>query len=248
MALPPGVTEADRIKDPRGGYIILGSDGGIFNEDGSPSFYGSMFSYKPGQDTLAGQHQYGKGALALNAGGGYSITDTAGRKYDFDTAAARGFGLNVPDQQSTLNADPAMLAFLRTSGLSLETAANQVRNQTASINAAKDTALGDIKNQYDEQGRTTAGSRESRGVLRSSGTQQALDQVERQRIAATTNRQNEAAGQISSLNQGLVNQVLGQQTKAAELGLNIGQNQDYAAQLDGIKKKYAPELAAGGLS
>ena len=247
MALPPGVTEVDRIAAPGGGFYVLGSDGGVFTEGAAP-FYGSMHSFKSGQDTLAGQHQYGKGALSLNAGGGYSVTDSAGRKYDFDTNAAKGFGLNVPQQQNTLNADPAMLAFLRTSGLSLETAANQVRNQTAAIQAAKDVAMGDIANQYGEQARTTQGNREARGVLRSSGTQQALDQVERARMSAITGKQNEAATQIGGLNSGLVNQVLGQQQKAAELGLNIGQNQDYTDQMNQLKKKYAPELAAGGLS
>ena len=153
----------------------------------------------------------------------------------------------TPAPQNTLDADPAMLAFLRTSGLSLETAANQVRNQTAAINAAKDVALGDLANQYGERSRTTAGSREARGVLRSSGTQQALDQVERARMNATVSKQNEAAGQISGLNQGLVNQVLGQQQKAAELGLSTGQAQDYNDQIQGIKKKYQSELAQGGL-
>lgn len=246
MALPPGVTEVDRIAAPGGGFYVLGSDGGIFTEGAAP-FYGSMHSYGD-KDTLRGQHQYGKGALSLNAGGGYSVTDSAGRRYDFDTAAAKGFGLNVPAQTNTLNADPAMLAFLRTSGLSLETAANQVRQQTAALQAAKDVSLGDINNSYGEQARTTTGSREARGVLRSSGTQQALDQVERARLAATTSKQNEVAGQISGLNQGLVNQVLSQQQKAAELGLSTGQNQDYAEQLNQIKRKYAPELAAGGLS
>lgn len=247
MALPPGVTEVDRIAAPGGGFYILGSDGGVFTEGGAP-FYGSMQSFKPGQDTLAGQHQYGKGALSLNAGGGYRVTDTAGRGYDFDTNAARGFGLNVPDQANTLNTDPAVLAFLRTSGLTLETAANQVRNQTAAVNAAKDVSLGDIANQYDQSMNRTGGSYEARGIGRSGSALEALNQVERARGSAILSKQNEAAGQISSLNQGLVNQVLGQQQKAAELGLSTGQNQDYNEQLNQIKRKYAPELAGGGLA
>jgi hypothetical protein len=247
MALPPGVNEVDRIAAPGGGFYVLGSDGGVFTEGAAP-FYGSMWNFKPGQDTLAGKHEFGKGALSLNPTGGYSVTDSGGRKYDFDTNAAKGFGLNVPQQGNTLNADPAMLAFLRTSGLSLETAANQVRTQTAALQAAKDVAMGDINNQYGEQARSTQGNREARGVLRSSGTQQALDQVERARMNAVTGKQNETATAIGGLNSGLVNKVLEQQQKAAELGLSTGQNQDWDATLAGIKKKYAPELAAGGLS
>lgn len=243
MALPAGVQVADRIAAPGGGEYVLGSDGAVYALGGA-AYYGGLNNMKG--DTLAGKHQLGAGSLRLNPTGGYTITDTAGRAYNLDTAYARANGFQVPEQGNTLNADPAMLAFLRTSGLTLETAANQVRQQTGAINAARDTAVGDINNQYEGQARTASGSREARGVLRSSGTQQALDQVERQRLAAETAARNNAATQISGLNSGLVNKVLEQQGKAAELGLSIGQRQDYDETIAGLKRKYAPEL--GGLS
>lgn len=244
-ALPAGVKVADRIAVPGGGEIVIGDDGAVYALGGA-AYYGGLNNMKG--DTLAGKHQFGQGALSLNPTGGYSIRDTEGRQYNLDTAYARGAGFQVPDQGNTLNADPAMLAFLRTSGLSLETAANQVRQQTAALQAAKDVSLGDINNQYGEQSRRTHGGFESRGVSRGSSHQQAQDQNERQRLAATTSKQNEVAGQVGSLNTGLVNQVLSQQQKAAELGLSTGQSQDYADTLNQIKRKYAPELAAGGLS
>lgn len=248
--LPPGVKEVQRIPAPGGGFYVLGDDGGVFaisDEQGkTPAFYGSVPGVKG--DTLAGKHKFAAGGLTLNPGGGYTATDTEGRGYGFDTNYARANGLQVPEQQSTLAADPAMLAFLRTSGLSLETAANQVTQQTAAINAAKDVALGDIGNQYDETARKTHGSYESRGVSRGSSHQQAQDQVERARTGAVVAKQNEAASQISGLNTSLVNKVLEQQGKAAEYGLTAGQNQDYDAQTNTLKKKYAPQLAAGGLS
>lgn len=250
VGLPAGVKEVQRIAAPGGGYYVLGSDGGIFaisDEQGkTPAYYGGVNNVKG--DTLAGQHQFGEGALALNPTGGYTVTDTGGRQYGFDTNYARGQGYQVPDQGSTLTTDPAFMAFLRTSGLGLETAANQVRQQTGAINAALQTSLGDIGNNYDEQARRTKGGYEARGILRSSDQQQASDQVERARLSAQTTAQNNAANQIGGLNSGLVNKVLDQQGRAAELGLTTGQSQDYDAQLTGLKKKYAPELAAGGLS
>lgn len=248
--LPAGVKEVQRIAAPGGGYYVLGSDGGVFalaDDNGkSPAFYGSVPGIKG--DTLAGQHQFGEGALELNPTGGYTLTDTGGRKYGFDTNYARANGLNVPDAGNTVTSDPAFLAFLRTSGLGLETAANQVRQQTGSVNAALQTSLGDIGNNYDESGRRTAGSHEARGILRSSDTQQAMDQNERARLSAQTAAQNNASNQIGSLNSGLVQKVLDTQNRAAELGLQTGQNQDYDSQINQIKKKYQPELSAGGLT
>lgn len=248
--LPPGVKEVQRVAAPGGGYYVLGSDGAVFaisDEQGrTPAYYGGVNNVKG--DTLAGQHQFAQGALSLNPTGGYTITDSGGRNYGFDTNYARANGYQVPDAGSTLTSDPAFLAFLRTSGLSLETAANQVRQQTGAINAARDTALGDIDYSAGNQRNATAGGREARGVLRSSGTNEALDQVERNRLAQRAAKENEAATQIGSLNQGLANQVLAQQGKAAELGLSTGQSQSYDASLNDLKKRYAPELAAGGLS
>ncbi|HYD46169.1 MAG TPA: hypothetical protein VEA79_12965, partial [Phenylobacterium sp.] len=176
------------------------------------------------------------------------LTDTEGRSYGFDTNYAKGQGYNVPEVGNTLFTDPAIMAFIRASGQTIETAANQVRQQTGAINAALQTTLGDIDFNAGENKRKTHGSFESRGVSRGSSHQHAQDVVERNRLAAQTSAQNTAATQIGNLNSGLVNTVLGQQQKAAELGLTTGQNQDWDATQQSIKQKYAPELAAGGMT
>jgi hypothetical protein len=241
--LPTGVKEVQRIAAPGGGFYVLGSDGGVFaiaDATGkTPSFYGSVPMTNP-----QGKRNYT--GLELNPTGGYTVTGDDGSRYNFDTNFARANNLNVPEAASTLTSDPAFMAFLRTSGLGLETAANQVRQQTGAINAATQTAMGDIDNTYGEQSRRTAGSYESRGVSRGSSHQQAQDQVERGRITAKTAKNTEAATSIGNLNSSLVNKVLETQGKAAELGLNVGQQQDLDAQIGTLKKKYAPEL--GGLS
>lgn len=248
VGLPPGVKEVQRIAAPGGGFYVLGSDGGVFaiSDDAgkTPQFYGSYHMLAPEQ--RQGQRSFT--GIELNPTGGYSLTSDKGERYDFDTNLAKGLGLNVPQAGNTVTSDPAFLAFLRTSGLSLETAANQVRQQTASINAARDTAIGDIDFNAGENRRTTSGGYESRGIIRSSSHQQAQDRVERQRLAQRTAKENEASTQIAGLNQGLANKVLEQQTKATELGLSTADRQNYDAELGKLKKKFAPELAAGGLS
>lgn len=246
MALPPGVKEVQRIAAPGGGFYVLGSDGGVFaisdDQGRTPQFYGSYGNLRPEQ--RQGQRSFT--GIELNPTGGYSLTSDKGERYDFDTNTARGLGLNVPEAGNTVTSDPAFLAFLRTSGLELETAANQVRQQTGAINAGLQTARGDIDYSAGESRRRTAGSHESRGIIRSSTHQQAQDRVERDRLNQIAAREGQAASQISGLNQGLVQRVLGQQQRAAELGLSTGQRQDLDAQLGSIKKKYANEL--GGLS
>lgn len=248
--LPPGVKEVQRIAAPGGGYYVVGSDGGVFaiaDDNGkTPAFYGSV----PGMqgDTLAGQHQFGANALTLNPGGGYSLADTAGHQYGFDTNYAKANGLQVPDQASTLPSDPAFLAFMRSSGLGLETAANQVQQQTGNINAALTTATGDLNHSYDQSQDRIGGSYEARGIGKSGESLRGLNENEYQRGKALSNAQSTAANQISTLNQGLVAKVLDQRSKAAELGLSTGQNQDLDASQTAFKTKYAKELAGGGLT
>jgi hypothetical protein len=243
--LPAGVHEVQRVAAPGGGTYVVGSDGAVYALGGA-AYYGGGNNIKG--DTLAGQHQFGADALRLNPTGGYTLTDTAGRSYGLDTNYARANGFNVPDQGNTLYSDPAFLAFQRASGLGLETAANQVRQQTGAINAALQTNLGDLANQYNENSRRTQGGYESRGILRSSDTQQGLDQVERARSQAVSAANSGAANQISGLNQSLASQIAGQQNKAAELGLTTAQGQDYNNMISGIQRKYAPELANSGIA
>lgn len=244
--LPPGVKEVQRIAVPGGGTYVVGSDGGVFalpDEQGKQAaFYGSVPGLKG--DALAGQHQFGAGALTLNPTGGYSLTDTAGHNYGFDTAFAKANGYNVPAQGNTLNADNATLAFLRASGLGEETAANDVNRRVGAINAALTTSIGDLGNQYDQTAKRTQGGYEARGVLRSGETQQGLDQVERARQAALGNAKQTAAGTIADLHTGLMNQIIGNQNKAAEMGSTEAQRQDADANTTALKQKY-PEAFGG---
>jgi hypothetical protein len=245
--LPAGVHEVQRVAAPGGGYYVMGSDGGVFavpDEQGrTPQFYGSVPGVKG--DSLAGHHQFGPGGLTLNPAGGYTVTDQAGHQYGFDTNYARANGLQVPDAASTLPSDPAYMAFMRASGLGLQTAANQVRQNTASINAALQTSMGNLQNDYDQQAKNRQGGYESRGVLRSGETQQGLDQVERARANAVSQAQGGAATQIQGLNQTLAQRIADVQNQAAERGLSTAQTQDMDSQLTQLKNQY-PEYYAGG--
>jgi hypothetical protein len=243
--LPAGVHEVQRVAAPGGGFYVLGSDGGVFAlPDASgktPAYYGSV----PGLqgDALAGQHQFASGGLSLNPTGGYTLTDSAGRQYGFDTGYANSRGYAVPAQGNTLNADPATLAFLRASGLGEETAANDVNRRAGAINAALATSIGDLNNSADEGARRTQGGFESRGILRSSDTNQALDQAERARATAESNARQTAAGQIADLHTGLMNQILANRNHAAELGATTAQSQDADANLTRLKTQYPDAFA-----
>lgn len=238
--LPAGVKEVQRVAAPGGGYYVLGSDGGVFalsdDQGKTPAFYGSVPGIKG--DTFAGQHQFGAGALSLDPTGGYTVRDTAGRTYGFNTDYARGQGYQVPDAANTIMSDPAMMAFLRTSGLGIDQAAANVQMQTANLREQQNLRQGEINMDYDKQQRSTRGNYESRGILRSSDRQQAEDSGEQMRGRALESNRQATGDQIAGLNRGLTQQVLGVQQQAAEKSLGIADNQAIDAWGNEMRKKY----------
>lgn len=238
MALPPGVSEVSRVAAPGGGYYILGSDGGIFTEGAAP-FYGSMWSYKPGEDTLAGQHKYDANSLQLLPDGGYTVRDTEGRTYRFGAAEARGFGLNVPDKPQlpakNVYENPAFLAFLRTSGLEMDTAAADVARQESALQQALASSVADLQTQGAQARRGIDQNFESRGVFRSGARGERLGEQEALTNTAIASRQAGTADQVAALRGSLANKVAEQGRRAGELGLSIDDT-DYAKQQDSILK------------
>jgi hypothetical protein len=66
-------------QDPTGGYIYLGSNGGIFNEDGS-NYYGSYTGLTPNQQVQKPGTATG---LNLSPNGGYTEVFSSGATYAF---------------------------------------------------------------------------------------------------------------------------------------------------------------------
>lgn len=80
MALPPGVTEVGRVAAPGGGYWLLGSDGGVFQEE-TQNFYGSYWS-------LDAKHRNDPkrawDRIETTGEGGYAIISTNEERYEFN--------------------------------------------------------------------------------------------------------------------------------------------------------------------
>lgn len=248
MALPPGVTEVSRVAAPGGGYYILGSDGGIFTE-GSAQFYGSMHSFAPGQDTLAGQHQYDANSLSLNPTGGYTVKDTAGRSYNFDTNAARGFGLNVPEPRNPLYEDPAFQAFVRSSGLGLDIAAADIDRQISAKNRAYTAAVSDLTDPVYgsiEQGRKNLNnSFETRGVLRSGARDVAANQYDVRANKTLSDMAATHSDEVAGLRSQMPAKIADVARQGSEKGLDVGANQEYQRGLDDLRKKYPNVYGTG---
>lgn len=102
MALPPGVTEVNRIAAPNGGYWILGSDGGVFTEGGA-SFYGSY----PGLDPGSRQgDRMGWARIEPTPEGGYTLVSGRGERYSFNPPAAAAPPAPPAPPTPTVQADP----------------------------------------------------------------------------------------------------------------------------------------------
>ncbi len=139
---------------------------------------------------------------------------------------------------STEYTDPSILAFLRASGMSQETAAADVARRRTAIEQALGTSIKDLEDQGEVSRENISGNAESNGVFRSG---QLSTDLQRQR-ASQLRRQgaltDQAGYQIGNLTSSLQQQIAENQQKAAELGLAGSQNADIATGKAGIDTKY----------
>lgn len=227
---------------------MLGSDGSVYAEDGA-QYYGGANNIKG--DSLAGQHQFDQNSLALDPAGGYKITDTAGHTYDLNTdyAKANGFaGGNTP-ATNPLYQDPAFQAFIRSSGLGLETAAADIDRQVAAKNRAYTAQMSDLTDPvYGSiaQGRQNlAGGYESRGLSRSGERDMGLNKYD---VAQGKSLSDLAAGNaeaVSGLQAQMPAKIADVAAQGAEKGLDVGASQEYNTGLGELKKKYPNAYGTG---
>lgn len=134
--------------------------------------------------------------------------------------------------------DPTVLAFLRSSGLSEQTAANDVARRQAAIGQALNTNLNDLGAQGQIARRNIAGNFESRGVLASGQALQAQAENEAQQARQQTAMQQNAMNQINDLSGQLAQQVANNQQRASELGVQSYINNSLAAGKAAINDQY----------
>lgn len=208
------------------GYYLVGADGGIFSF-GDAKFQGAL----PGLqgDTLAGQHKIGTGGFKLNSAGGYSLTDTEGRAYDFGPKAPKA---------NPLYSDPDFLAFTRAADYTIDAAAADVARRQGAINRALANDLTTLADSRDKDLTGVDNSHEARGVYRGGARLRDRSKTE----ADYANREGQVRDQrtqeITEIGSSLTNTVAGLQQKAAELGYGTAGEQALGQGYEAVQKKY----------
>lgn len=167
------------------------------------------------------------------------ITNTA------DDAAANPAYTPSSMQLADIYKDPTVQAFLRASGLSEQTAANDVARRQAAINTALNTNLDDLAAQGDIARRNIAGNQEARGVYRSGQTLQRTAEQQAAQARQQSALQQNALNQVNDLSGQLAQQVANNQQRAAELGTTAYINNALAAGKAGIDSTYSNDAGAG---
>ena len=213
--LPPGVVGVAEIPAPGGGKWILGADGGVFAVDGAP-YLGSYQGLDAGTKNDPNRTFTGIEA----AGNGYALTSGTGERYQFD---GQGGSPPAPDQAAapSLYSNPAFLAFLRSSGLGIETAANDVAKREGAINVALASKIPELQEQGRRNLRGIDNSFESRGVFRSGTRMDKRAESEYDTNNLIAGAETDAANQVGELKSSLAQTVANQAGRGAELGLSL---------------------------
>lgn len=230
--IPAGANVQSVVPAPGGGYLAVGADGGVFALGGA-QFHGNYFDV-PAQHRNDPNRRFT--GIEAKPGGGYAIVSSTGEKYDFGPPAPA---------PNTLVTDPAYQAFQRTSGLGLETAAQNVARKRLAIDTALGQNIADTEHAGEQQRKGISGGFESRGVFRSGAHRLGLDEQERQQAVTTSTARTTAAGQIAADQEGLIGEVGRIQREAAEKGLSTAQTQDLDAGIEALRKKYPDAFASG---
>lgn len=149
---------------------------------------------------------------------------------------------------SSLYNDPTIMAFLRSSGLGEQVAANEVARRQAAIQQALGTNIEDLGAQGEIARRNIAGSQEASGVFRSGQTLQRTAEQEQQQARTQGALQQQATNQLNDLQGNLAMQVAQNQQKAAELGTQQYVKNALASGKAGIDAQYGGNDQGSGAS
>jgi hypothetical protein len=235
----PGTNEriVGSIPSPDGtGYIFLGEKGGVFAPQGG--FQGSYYSLDPSVRNDPNRRFTG---IEGHDGGGYTLrTDNPDEHYDFAPPPP------PPPTPNPIYSDPAIQAFLRTSGLGLDIYAADTERQVNNVNRVVNTQVGDLQFQQGEANRRVGQQHENRGMYRSGGRLRGQAVSDRTYNDKITDTQNQGAQQVGTLVSGLAGKVAETWGKAAEQGLDIGADQLYGTGDEDLRKKYPNAFAKAG--
>lgn len=228
MGIPARANIVKIVDAPGGGKLALGADGGVFALGGA-QFHGAYTQ-------LAAEDRQGNRSfkdIQVNPDGSYKlISNIPGQEYNFGPKAPQGPAPN------SLYQDPAFLAFLRSSDLSLETAAGDVARKQRAYQDALQAQTGNIEQNRTQASQGKNNSFEARGVYRSGQREVQQGQLEQDYAQQLAAAQAQTAGQVGELQQGLAEKVAEQQRQAAEKGYGVAGQQELATQQENLRKKY----------
>lgn len=220
---------------PGGGWLALGKDGGVFALGGA--------AYKGGLGGTPHLQNVGSSAARLEIDpntGGYTIIGDKGHRYAFGTEYKAEAPAAAPN---SLYRDPAFLAFLRSSDLGLETAAQDVARKQAAYQQALALAVPTMQDQGKQERQGIDNNFEARGVYRS-GQREVQNAAQEVRQAnAISGAQASTAENIGSLQSSLAERVAEQQRMAAEKGFSTAQQQELGQQQETLRSKYPAQFA-----
>lgn len=135
--------------------------------------------------------------------------------------------------------DPTVLAFLRSSGLTEQVAANEIARRQGAVNQALATNLDDLNARGVIERRNIDGSMEARGMHRSGQNLTAQAEQEAGQARMQGAMQQQAQNQVNDLSGNLTMMVAQNQQKAAELGTNVYVDRALQAGQSQIDSNYA---------
>lgn len=247
QGVPASANVVKRVAAPGGGEYLLDANGGVYAIGGA-SYQGSYWDdrYLDPKHRVHQNLQFKD--IVLDPNGGYKLLyddpSGSGRVYDYNLAPAfqqmnPGWKPPAPKPKpNTLYSDPGFLAFMRSSDLELETAAQQVARQQDALRRALGLQETQIKDQGVQDRQNIANSFEARGVFRSGMNAVKQAEAEQRMAADLAARKRETANQISGLSESLASKVAEQQRAAGEKGYGVAGQQDLAARQEALRAKY----------
>lgn len=134
--------------------------------------------------------------------------------------------------------DPTILAFLRSSGLAEQVAANDVARRQTAINQALGIGIEDLNQKGEISRRNIGNSYEDRGVYRSGANLRDQAEQEAQQARQQGALQFQARDDMNNLSGGLTSMIAENQQKAAEMGTQAYMDNALSAGRDAIDNKY----------
>lgn len=205
QGVPAGADIVDRQVAPGGGWYLLDSQGGVYGIDGANA-HSSYWSLAPEQ--RQGTRTFKK--LMVNPDGSYRLISNNDENYDFGNphpykAAPRA-----------LEEDPAWLAFLRSSGLTIDNATSAAAKKVGALSSSLLLDKDKLSEQNQRQIQSLSGDMEQRGLSRSGQASTAYNRGQSDYLRNVGDLERGVAQQIGDTETGLADTIAAEQRRGGE--------------------------------